>query len=176
MGDQPVTRPLPTHRINAHRHACLEWDSSGRRRFCLRPRGRPLWWANRVLQYWNASTGAYSEEAVYVPSVYNTELNLVPLLRSALQSFICGYEDRTGWGLESRCNLWKHASSADSDSGRYVISILFSGHDGKQNCNIWDLVEPTGLFLWWEGGGGLDIWRTLRDVLDGQYHCCMKAC
>jgi hypothetical protein len=26
------------------------------------------------------STGAYSEEAIYVPSVYNTKLNLVPLL------------------------------------------------------------------------------------------------
>jgi hypothetical protein len=44
-GDQPVARPLPTHRtaqhrINAHRHPCLEWDSkprsqcsNGRRRF-----------------------------------------------------------------------------------------------------------------------------------------------
>jgi hypothetical protein len=27
-GDQPVARPLPTHRINAHRHPCLEWDSN----------------------------------------------------------------------------------------------------------------------------------------------------
>jgi hypothetical protein len=26
-GDKPVARPLPTHRINAHRHLCLEWDS-----------------------------------------------------------------------------------------------------------------------------------------------------
>jgi hypothetical protein len=40
-GDQPVERPpLPTHKINAHRHPYLEWDSnprshcsSGRRRF-----------------------------------------------------------------------------------------------------------------------------------------------
>jgi hypothetical protein len=44
-GDQPVARPLPTHRttknrINAHRHPCLEWDSnppsqrsSGQRQF-----------------------------------------------------------------------------------------------------------------------------------------------
>jgi hypothetical protein len=39
-GDQLITRSLPTHRINAHRHPCLEWDSdprsqclSGRRRF-----------------------------------------------------------------------------------------------------------------------------------------------
>jgi hypothetical protein len=23
-GDQPIARPLPTHRINAHRHPCLE--------------------------------------------------------------------------------------------------------------------------------------------------------
>jgi hypothetical protein len=29
-GDQSVTRPLPTHRINAHRHPCLEWDSNPR--------------------------------------------------------------------------------------------------------------------------------------------------
>jgi hypothetical protein len=32
--DQPVARPLPTHgntnRIKAHRHPCLEWDSSPR--------------------------------------------------------------------------------------------------------------------------------------------------
>jgi hypothetical protein len=34
MEDQPVTRPLSiytqnnTNRINAHRHSCLEWDSS----------------------------------------------------------------------------------------------------------------------------------------------------
>jgi hypothetical protein len=27
-GDQPVARPLPTHRINSHRHPCLEWDSN----------------------------------------------------------------------------------------------------------------------------------------------------
>jgi hypothetical protein len=33
-GDQPVAKPLPTHteqhkhRINAHRHPCLEWDSN----------------------------------------------------------------------------------------------------------------------------------------------------
>jgi hypothetical protein len=26
-GDQPVARPLPTHRIDAHRHPCLEWHS-----------------------------------------------------------------------------------------------------------------------------------------------------
>jgi hypothetical protein len=39
-GDQPVARLLPTHRINAHRNPCLEWDSnplfqcsSRRRRF-----------------------------------------------------------------------------------------------------------------------------------------------
>jgi hypothetical protein len=30
MGDQHVARPLPTHRINAHRHLCLEWDSNPR--------------------------------------------------------------------------------------------------------------------------------------------------
>jgi hypothetical protein len=29
-GDQPVARPLPTHRINAHRHPYLEWDSNPR--------------------------------------------------------------------------------------------------------------------------------------------------
>jgi hypothetical protein len=41
-GDQPVARPLPTHRINAHRHPCLEWYtnprsqlSSERRQFML---------------------------------------------------------------------------------------------------------------------------------------------
>jgi hypothetical protein len=39
-GDQPVARPLPKHRINPHRHPCLEWDSNslpqcsnGQRRF-----------------------------------------------------------------------------------------------------------------------------------------------
>jgi hypothetical protein len=26
-GGSAVARPLPTHRINAHRHPCLEWDS-----------------------------------------------------------------------------------------------------------------------------------------------------
>jgi hypothetical protein len=25
-GDQPVARPLPTHRINTHKHTCLEWE------------------------------------------------------------------------------------------------------------------------------------------------------
>jgi hypothetical protein len=29
-GDQPVARPLPTRRINAHRHPCVEWDSNPR--------------------------------------------------------------------------------------------------------------------------------------------------
>jgi hypothetical protein len=45
-GDQPVARPLPTHRINAHRHPCLEWirthDPSVRgseNSSCLRRRG-----------------------------------------------------------------------------------------------------------------------------------------
>jgi hypothetical protein len=39
-GDQPVAMPLLTHRINAQKHPCLEWDSnprsqysSGRRQF-----------------------------------------------------------------------------------------------------------------------------------------------
>jgi hypothetical protein len=32
-GDQPVTRPLLTHRINAHRHPCLEWDSNSRSKY-----------------------------------------------------------------------------------------------------------------------------------------------
>jgi hypothetical protein len=31
-GDQPVARQPPTHRINVHRHACLEWDSNRRSR------------------------------------------------------------------------------------------------------------------------------------------------
>jgi hypothetical protein len=30
MGDQPIARPLPTHRINAQRHPCLESDSKPR--------------------------------------------------------------------------------------------------------------------------------------------------
>jgi hypothetical protein len=29
-GYHPVARPLPTHRINAHIHPCLEWDSNPR--------------------------------------------------------------------------------------------------------------------------------------------------
>lgn len=29
-GDQSVARPLPTHRIKAHRHPCLDWDSNPR--------------------------------------------------------------------------------------------------------------------------------------------------
>jgi hypothetical protein len=29
-GDHPVASPLPTHRINAQRHLCLEWDSNPR--------------------------------------------------------------------------------------------------------------------------------------------------
>jgi hypothetical protein len=44
MGDEAVTRPLPTHRINAHRHPCFEWDSNlrphcprGEDSSCLRP-------------------------------------------------------------------------------------------------------------------------------------------
>jgi hypothetical protein len=46
-GDKPVARPLPTHRIKAHRHPCLEWDSNPRPSVqadedgsCLRPRGQ----------------------------------------------------------------------------------------------------------------------------------------
>jgi hypothetical protein len=39
-GDQPVTRPLPTHRINAHGYQCLECDSNPRSQCSsLRPRG-----------------------------------------------------------------------------------------------------------------------------------------
>jgi hypothetical protein len=30
MGDQLVARSLPTHRINAHKHLCLEWNSNPR--------------------------------------------------------------------------------------------------------------------------------------------------
>jgi hypothetical protein len=29
-GNQPVARPLPIHRTNAHRHPCLQWDSNPR--------------------------------------------------------------------------------------------------------------------------------------------------
>jgi hypothetical protein len=49
MGGQPVARPLPNHRINAHRHPCLEWDYNqgsqclkGRIRF-VSLTARPLW-------------------------------------------------------------------------------------------------------------------------------------
>jgi hypothetical protein len=28
MGDQSIARLLSTHRINTHRHLCLEWDST----------------------------------------------------------------------------------------------------------------------------------------------------
>jgi hypothetical protein len=47
-GDQPVARPLPAHtgqhkhRINAHRHPCLKWDSYPRSQ-CFRPRGHCDW-------------------------------------------------------------------------------------------------------------------------------------
>jgi hypothetical protein len=36
-GDQPVGRPRPTHRIKAHRHSCLKWDSNPRSQ-CLSER------------------------------------------------------------------------------------------------------------------------------------------
>jgi hypothetical protein len=29
-GDQPIARPLPTHRTKSHRHPYLEWDSNPR--------------------------------------------------------------------------------------------------------------------------------------------------
>jgi hypothetical protein len=32
-GNLPVARPLPTHRINAHRHPCFGWDSSPRHQY-----------------------------------------------------------------------------------------------------------------------------------------------
>jgi hypothetical protein len=47
-GDQPVARPLPTHRTTAHRHPCLEWDSNPRsqrsseRRQLMLQTARPL--------------------------------------------------------------------------------------------------------------------------------------
>jgi hypothetical protein len=44
--NQPFVRPLPTHKIKAHRHPCLEWDlnprsqcSNGEGGSCFRPRG-----------------------------------------------------------------------------------------------------------------------------------------
>jgi hypothetical protein len=52
--DQAVARPLPTHRINAHRHPCLEWDSklrpqcSSRRRRFMPQTARLLWSADSV--------------------------------------------------------------------------------------------------------------------------------
>jgi hypothetical protein len=61
LGDQPVARPLPMHRINVHRHPCLEWDSnprsqcsSGRIRF-MRQTARPLWSASGQLTVLNVS-------------------------------------------------------------------------------------------------------------------------
>jgi hypothetical protein len=33
MGDQSVARPLPTYRINAHRHPCLKWHSNSRSQY-----------------------------------------------------------------------------------------------------------------------------------------------
>jgi hypothetical protein len=57
-GDQPVSRPLPTHtgqhkhRTNAYRHPCLKWDSnprsqcfSGQREF-MPQTAQPLWSAS----------------------------------------------------------------------------------------------------------------------------------
>jgi hypothetical protein len=38
-GDQPVARPLPTHRINAYRYPCLEWDSNPRSKGSSERRG-----------------------------------------------------------------------------------------------------------------------------------------
>jgi hypothetical protein len=60
MGDQPVARPLHTHRINIHRHPCLKWDSnpwfqcSSERRQFLPQTVRPLWpadWDIRSVPY-----------------------------------------------------------------------------------------------------------------------------
>jgi hypothetical protein len=48
-GDQPVTKPLQTHRINAHRHPCFEWNSNPRSQSSIEGRQflpqteRPLW-------------------------------------------------------------------------------------------------------------------------------------
>jgi hypothetical protein len=44
-GDQPAARPLLTHRMNTHRHPCLEWDSNPRSQHSSQRRQtvRPLW-------------------------------------------------------------------------------------------------------------------------------------
>jgi hypothetical protein len=60
-GDQPVARPLPAHRIDTHRHPCLEWDSNPRSQ-CLSERrkfmpqtARPLW-PTELMDYWFGET------------------------------------------------------------------------------------------------------------------------
>jgi hypothetical protein len=52
--DQPIARPLPTHRTtqtHAHRHPCLEWDPNPRSQ-CLSGRRRFMTWTTRPL--WSA--------------------------------------------------------------------------------------------------------------------------
>jgi hypothetical protein len=43
IGDQPVSRLLPTHRINANIHPCFEWDSN--------PRTQCSSWRRRFMSY-----------------------------------------------------------------------------------------------------------------------------
>jgi hypothetical protein len=49
-GDQPVARPLPAHRINAHRHRCFEWDWNPRSQ-CPSGTGQFMSWTARSLEW-----------------------------------------------------------------------------------------------------------------------------
>jgi hypothetical protein len=79
VGDEPVARPLPTHRahrINAHRHPCLTWDSN------LRPqvfRGRNSLY-NRPLGHCDRHSGYHEHQ--YLAKSASKNYHLLPIYAS----------------------------------------------------------------------------------------------
>jgi hypothetical protein len=101
------------HKINAHKHSCLKWDSNPRSQCLigedsprLRPRGRPLWSVSIICTVWNTDR-----------SVHRT-------LALTLNYTLCS--SGTLWSVSIICTIWNRESSVHRTLALTLSYTLYS--------------------------------------------------
>jgi hypothetical protein len=121
-GDQPVARSLPTHRINAHRHPCLEWDSKARsQRSSRRRQFMPLWSACRKLNL-HKPAGTLRVGKSTIRWLHSVE----DLKRMCLRNWRRKSLDGDQWrSVVKAAEVHMHCStSSSSNNTRWIISYV----------------------------------------------------
>jgi hypothetical protein len=104
-GDQPVASPLPTHRTtraqnthrtNAHRHSCLEWDSNP-----------PNQYSRRSRRFMPETARPLCSASIYLPSSITYDIRLVFSVDK--KTLMRGWLDfQVLWSILHTCSLLSH--------------------------------------------------------------------